>query len=74
MIHIHDTLVTVKPDNRKDQPIDILIKISFYNLTKFVNFISLGLRIVQKHFKQIHVKCSPVTTEMLISYLGRMVP
>jgi hypothetical protein len=32
MIQIPDTHVTVKPDNRKDPKIDILIKIFFYKI------------------------------------------
>jgi hypothetical protein len=39
MIQIPDTHVTVKPDNRKDRKIDISIKISSYNLKKFVYWV-----------------------------------
>ena len=43
MIQIPDTHVTVKHDNRKDRKIDILNKVFYYKLTKFITLISVGL-------------------------------
>jgi hypothetical protein len=42
IIQIPDTHATVKPDNRKDRKIDILIRIFSHKIRQFITLISLG--------------------------------